>query len=321
MNHGQTGRPGPVVVGGAINTDLVARTAHYPRQGETVTGSSFAVFGGGKGGNQAVAAARSGAAVAIVGGVGDDAFGSARLADLTADGIDISAVQTIAGASSGVALIAVDHGGDNRILYVPGATLLVDAEDAVAALGDDRIGVLLLTLELERPMIEALIRRARSDGALVVLNATPEPRRAGELLGLIDVLIVNEGEALALALSGDDESGTDHVDWPVIAESLRDRGVEAVLITLGGDGALWVDGEGASMVSAPAVTVVDTTGAGDSLCGAFAAAVALGESRLDAVRLGVAAGSLACTVAGAQPSVPTRAAVDRLLTHPHQATP
>ena len=308
----QSGRPGRVVVGGAINTDLVARTPHYPRQGETVTGSNFAMFGGGKGGNQAVAVARSGAAVTIVGGVGDDDFGSARLGDLVADGIDTSVVQTVAGASSGVALIAVEDTGDNRILYVPGATLVVDAGRAVMALGNAPIAVLLLTLELERPVIEALIARARRDEALVVLNATPEPRRASELLELVDVLVVNEGEALAL--SGGD--GIPAVDWPRIAGSLRERGAGAVLITLGGDGALLVDGNGAAMVPAPVVPVVDTTGAGDSLCGAFAAALALGESRLDAVRLGVAAGSLACTVAGAQPSVPTREAIDRLLARP-----
>ena len=306
------------MVGGAINTDLVARTPQYPRQGETVTGSSFAMFGGGKGGNQAVAAARSGASVGIVGGVGDDAFGSARLADLVADGIDTSAVQAVAGASSGVALIAVEGAGDNRILYVPGATLLIDAATVLDDLGDATIAVLLLTLELARPVIEALIGRARSDAALVILNATPEPSRACDLLGLVDVLIVNEGEALAM--SGDDGNGTDATDWAMIANDLRDRGAGAVLITLGGDGALWVDGDGASMVSAPAVTVVDTTGAGDSLCGAFAAAIALGESRPDAVRLGVAAGSLACTVAGAQPSVPTRAAIDQLLTGADRAT-
>jgi len=306
---------GRVVVGGAINTDLVGRTARYPRQGETVTGTGFAMFGGGKGGNQAVAAARSGATVSIVGGLGDDAFGDARLADLIADGIDTSVVQRIPGATSGVALIEVEDGGDNRILYVPGATLLVDPERAVAALGPEPIVVLLLTLELEPAVIDALIDRARSDGGSVVLNATPEPERAAGLLGRADVLIVNETEAIAL--TGDDRIGdADIPDWATIAETLRHRGATAVLITLGGHGALWMDADGATMVPAQAVEVVDTTGAGDSLCGAFAAAIALGEPWPDAVRLGVAAGSLACTVAGAQPSIPTTAAIDRSLSRP-----
>lgn len=306
---------GRVVVGGAINTDLVGRTARYPRQGETVTGTSFAMFGGGKGGNQAVAAVRSGANVSIVGGVGDDAFGYDRLADLVGDGIDTTAVQRIAGVSSGVALIEVEDGGDNRILYVPGATLVVEPGWAVAALGPEPIAVLLLTLELGPLVIDALLDRARRDGATVVLNATPEPKRAVVLLGQIGVLIVNESEALALA--GDDgiENTAVH-DWAAIAGTLRDRGATAVLITLGGQGALWVDAHGATSVPAPPVEVVDTTGAGDSLCGAFAAAIALGEPWAQAVRLGVAAGSLACTVAGAQPSVPTRAAIDRLLSRP-----
>ena len=302
-------RPGRVVVGGAINTDLVATTPRYPDTGETVTGTSFAMFGGGKGGNQAVAAARSGAAVAIVGGVGDDAFGAARLADLAADGIDTSAVQRVAGVSSGVALIEVEAGGDNRILYVPGATLGVDAGRAVADLGEATIAVLLLTLELERAVIDRLIARAREDGALVVVNATPEPERAAQLLDHIDVLIVNETEALAL--SG--PSGSEHVDWPERAARLRGRGVGAVLITLGGDGALWLDDDGLLRVAAPPVRVVDTTGAGDTVCGAFVAAVARGERARDAVRIGVTAGSLACTVAGAQPSIPMRAAIDRML--------
>ena len=310
---------GRVVVGGAINTDLVGRTARSPRQGETVTGTSFAMFGGGKGGNQAVAAARLGATVSIVGGVGDDAFGDDRLADLVADGIDTSAVERIAGVSSGVALIEVEDGGDNRILYVPGATLLVDPERAVAAVGAEPIAVLLLTLELEPAVIDALISRARTNGAPVIINATPEPKRAARLFGQVDVLVVNETEALALA--GDVYFGDSPVpDWTAIANMLRDRGAQGVLITLGGEGALWVDGAGATMVPAPAVEVVDTTGAGDSLCGAFAAALALGETWSDAVRLGVAAGSLACTVAGAQPSVPTRAEIDWLLTQTGVAT-
>lgn len=304
-----TVRRGRVVVGGAINTDLVATTDRYPNTGETVTGTGFAMFGGGKGGNQAVAAARSGAAVAIVGGVGEDGFGAARLADLHADGIDTSAVQRHVGVSSGVALIEVEAGGDNRILYVPGATLHVDADRAVTGLGDDPIAVLLLTLELERPVINRLIARARIDEAFVVVNATPEPERAADLLDRIDVLIVNETEAIALSGRTDGPSG----DWPDLAASLREQGVGSVLITLGGEGALWLDDDGPITVAAPSVKVVDTTGAGDTVCGAFVAALARGDRVREAVRIGVTAGSLACTVAGAQPSIPTRAEVGRML--------
>jgi ribokinase len=154
-----------VVVGGAINTDLVARTPRYPEQGETITGSGFAVYGGGKGANQAVAAARSGGHVSIVGGVGDDAFGRDRVADLNAEGIDTGAVVVSPDHPSGVAMIAVEPGGDNRIIYVPGATLAVRPETAMAALGDEPIGVLLLTLELDDAVIDALIQRARRDGS------------------------------------------------------------------------------------------------------------------------------------------------------------
>ncbi len=299
---------GRVVVGGAINTDLVGWTDRYPQRGETVTGTGFAVFGGGKGGNQAVAAARSDAKVAIIGGVGEDAFGRERLADLVAEGIATSGVQRFRHASSGVALIAIED-GDNRILYVPGATLLVDADHAVGALGDEPISVLLVTLELERPVLDGLIARTRRDGGIVVLNATPEPERAASLLPAVDILIVNEGEALALL----GREPADQEDWPAVAAGLRKRGASAVLVTLGANGALWVDEAGSQSFPAPAVDVVDTTGAGDSLCGAVAAAVARGSPATEAVRLGVAAGSLACAVAGAQPSIPTLAAIEQLL--------
>lgn len=309
MSEGSVSRARRVVVGGAINTDLVAGTTRYPQRGETVTGTSFAMFGGGKGGNQAVAAARSGATVAIVGGVGEDAFGRDRLADLDAEGIETAGIQHVSGASSGVALIAVE-GGDNRILYVPGATLLVEPEQAVSSLGEGPVGVLLITLELQRPVLDRLIARTRRDGGIVVLNATPEPERAATMLREVDVLIVNESEAVALL----DAPPIDPEDWLAIASRLRTQGAAAVLVTLGSKGALWVDGTGSRIVSAPAVDVVDTTGAGDSLCGAFAAVVARGGEYTEAVRFGVAAGSLACTIAGAQPSIPTRAAVEQVLT-------
>lgn len=302
-------RTGRIVVAGAINTDLVATTGRYPERGETVTGDRFRMFGGGKGANQAVAAARSGAMVAVVGAVGDDAFGRERLAGLTADGIETDAVQVVTGESSGVALIAVEAGGDNRILYVPGASARVDPVAAVAALGDGPIAALLLTLELAEPVIRGLIARSRRDGAIVVLNATPEPRRAAALLPDVDVLIVNEGEALALADHGAPAAG--EVDWAAVAAALHARGAAAVLITLGSAGARWFDGGGRGQaVAAPPVEVVDTTGAGDTLCGAFTAALVGGLSPLDAVRHGVVAGSLACTGAGAQPSIPTAAAIE-----------
>ena len=312
--RGPSGRR--VVVGGAINTDLVGWTARSPRPGETVTGTGFAIFGGGKGANQAVAAARSAATVTIVGAVGDDTFGRDRLADLTAEGIATGAVQRFPDAASGVALITVE-GGDNRILYVPGATLSVDASRAIAAVGDDPVGVLLVTLELERPVLDSLIARTRWDGGLVLLNATPEPERAAALLAAVDILIVNEREALALV--DREPSNPDPAimeDWSAVAAALRDQGATAVLITLGSSGALWLDADGSRTVPALAVNVVDTTGAGDTLCGALAAAVARGVPAFDAVRIGVVAGSLACTVAGAQPSIPTLAAIERSLSGP-----
>ncbi|HEV2527999.1 MAG TPA: ribokinase [Thermomicrobiales bacterium] len=295
-------RTGRVVVGGAINTDLVATTGRAPGRGETVTGTGFAIYGGGKGANQAVAAARSGADVVIIGGVGDDAFGRDRLAELEADGIATNAVSRVGSHASGVALITVEQDGDNRILYVPGATLAVDADHAIAVLDSQPVAVLLLTLELAPEVIDRLIARARDDGATIILNATPEPEGASRLLGQVDVLVVNETEALALArLDGNRETTP---DWEQIGLDLVAQGPGAVVLTLGGAGAMVVTVERVSRIPAIVVDVVDTTGAGDTLCGALAAALARGLSLEDAVRHGVVAGSLACTVAGAQPSIP-----------------
>ncbi len=301
---------GRVLVGGAINTDLVATTPRAPDRGETVSGTGFAIYGGGKGANQAVAVARSGAQVAIVGGVGDDTFGRDRLADLNAERIGTGTVQTVVGQPSGVALITIERGGDNRIVYVPGATLALDPELVASGIGEEPIAVLLLTLELAPEVVDQLVERARRDGATVILNATPEPEGAARLLDRIDVLVVNESEALALR--GDDLAAGDD-EWERIGRDLVAQGPTAVVLTIGADGAVLVTREQASRIPAIPVDVVDTTGAGDTLCGALSASLARGQSLEEAVRHGVVAGSLACTRHGAQPSIPTLAQIQRLI--------
>jgi ribokinase len=246
-----------------------------------------------------VAAARSGAAAAILGAVGSDDFGRSRLADLERDGVDVADVAVAAGEPSGVALIAVEEGGQNRILYVPGATLTVTPEQAEAAVRRVEPRVVLLTLELPAVSRERLVAAAREIGATVVLNATPEPEEGRRLAAAADVLVVNEPEALALLATPDGAADPERMAGGLLA-----LGPRCVVITLGGDGALVQDGERVERFPAPRVEVVDTTGAGDAFCGAMAARLAAGYGRFEAAWYGVVAGSLAVTRAGAQPSMP-----------------
>ena len=298
---------GGVLVAGAINTDLVARVKRAPAAGETITGQSFQIFGGGKGANQALACARSGAATVMLGAVGNDEFGQQRLDNLRADGIDVERVARSSSAASGVALIVVEASGENRIAYVPGATATVSADDAHAAFRHGQPRIVLSTIELPGPALGALFREAHAMGTRVIVNATPEPASGRELLPLADILIVNETEALEL-LSADQTSS-----WADVSDRLRGLGPSTVIVTLGGEGALAnVDGTVITM-SAPNANVVDTTGAGDAFCGAFAARLAEGTTIDEAVRAGIAAGSLAVTVEGAQRSMPSRDAVDHQL--------
>jgi ribokinase len=296
-----------VVVAGAVNTDLVARLPRAPEAGETVTGSEFSIFGGGKGANQTLASVRSGASTAMLGAVGEDDFGRQRLADLIAEGVDISAVLVRPNVASGVALITVEEAtGQNRISYVPGATLTIFPAEASDALERLRPRYLLSTLELPPDSIEAAIFTARKHGATVLLNATPEPVVASRFLEMIDVLIVNEVEASALL--GD----TQH-DWLAAAEALRATGPDWVIVTLGADGAVASFAGEHISIPTPDVTVRDSTGAGDALCGAFVAALAAGLAPVEALKRGVVAGSAACTLEGAQRSMPTTAQIDDLI--------
>ena len=297
-----------VLVAGAINTDLVARVPHAPEAGETVTGSTFNIFGGGKGANQTLASARSRAATAILGSLGRDDFGEQRMTDLRTEGVDTSAVMVRDDAPSGVTLITVEETtGQNRIAYVPGATLTVTPDEARAAVEHLSPRCLLTTLELPPDSIAAAIAAVREHHGIVLLNATPEPEGASRFLGDIDCLIVNEPEATAL-LQRDAPA-----DWFAAAEMLRERGPRWVIVTIGVEGAVASFEGDRVAIPAPPVTVKDTTGAGDALCGAFAAALARGVSPEEALRRGVAAGSAACTIDGAQRSMPTTEQIDALL--------
>lgn len=293
-----------VLVGGAINTDLVATVTRAPEAGETVTGSGFAEFGGGKGANQAVAAARSGASVALIGAVGEDEFGKARRVDLVQNEIDLTYVHTTSDASSGVALITVEDGGENRIAYIPGAVVTVTPETAKAAVQDIGPRVVLAPNELPHETLLELFATAMDLQITVMFNAAPDPERARGLLPLVDILIVNEGEAAAIVgLTGE-------VTIHALVEALSALPTRQIALTVGAEGVIGIDNGAPFVVRGVKVEVVDTTGAGDTFCGALAAWLAEGASFRQAVERAVLASALSVTKAGAQSSIPIRAEVD-----------
>lgn len=305
MNHVLHAATRIVVVGG-VNTDLTARVARFPRPGETLPGHDLAIVGGGKGANSAVAAARMGGRVALVARIGDDPFGPPRRAELAAEGLDLAGLATAPGTATGVALIAVDAGGQNTIVVVPGANAaLRPRELAGVAL---EAGDLLLT-QLESPLetVGAALRLGAKRGATTLLNYAPYRAEAHALLPLADIIVVNEHEAAGLLGVPSLPAAAAHD----AAVALVARGPRAAVVTLGPGGVVAANASGARSIPAPSVTVRDTTAAGDAFTGALAAGLAAGTEFFAAVSLAVLAGALTVTKAGAQPSLPTRAEVER----------
>ena len=296
-----------ITVFGSINIDLVTSVERIAAPGETVLGPSYAVIPGGKGANQALAARRAGAEVALVGATGRDGFAGPALALLRDAGVVLDDVAEV-DAPTGAAFIAVDAGGQNAITVAAGANAETRASQVRTATLRPG-GLLLLQREVPDREGAAAARLARSAGVRTVLNLAPSGLVSNAYLSSIDVMVVNEHEAadLAAALG----LGPDH---GVLAQHLRQAfGVAATVVTLGSEGVIgWVDGE-AHRVPCPKVAVVDTTAAGDSFVGAFAAALDAGLSFIEALRRGTAAGSLACTRAGAQTSIPLKAEIEALL--------
>jgi ribokinase len=286
-----------VVVFGSINLDLIARAPRIAVPGETLTGTAFTTAPGGKGANQALAARRAGAQVALIGVVGRDAFAATALANLEREGVDLGGV-TAADVPTGVALVTVDDRGENAITVVPGANALACARsvpDALLAPGT----TVLMQLEVPLTEVEALARRAHVRGARVVLNAAPAATLSAALLAHVSLLIVNEHEAEHLARA-----------WslpPALASLgpvLHARAGCDVVVTLGARGALLHGAGGSSQHAPQSIDVVDTTGAGDALAGALVAALDRGASGERALHEGVVAGALACTRHGAQAAMP-----------------
>jgi ribokinase len=302
-----------ICVVGSLNMDLVVQTPALPAPGQTVLGGPFATFPGGKGANQAVAAARAGGAVSMVGAVGDDSYGAPLRAGLERDGVDMKGVLERAGSASGVALIAVAPDGQNTIIVAPGANGSLSADDidqakAVIAGAD----ALLAQLEVPLPAIVRAAEHARAANTLVILNPAPAQPLPTDVLSSADFVVPNETEAEVL-------TGIKPVDWESAEEAAKRlvvAGAKSVVITLGSRGALlWHNGEAQRQTAFP-VQAVDATAAGDAFLGAFAVALAQGLPAREAVRWGSAAGALAATVVGAQPSLPHKDVIEALVRQP-----
>ena len=283
-----------IVVFGSLNMDLLVRVEHAPRAGETLRGLGFLTNPGGKGANQAVACARQGASVAMVGCVGNDGFGEALRQALASDGIDVANVHAVEG-STGVAVVMVDAQGENRITLVPGANDLLKA-DAQALSGQ------FLLLQCEVPMAEVVLaaKTMHSQGATVVMNPAPVCQLPDELWSLDDMLVMNEIEAAELA----GVPVSDPASAAVAASSLRQRGPSTAIVTLGSQGVVLADDGGCRHFPARVVQVVDTTAAGDTVIGAMCAARAAGQAMEAAVMRGIQAATICVTRAGAQASIP-----------------
>lgn len=302
--------PASLMVLGGINMDLIVRASRLPKPGETITGHSFHTAPGGKGANQAVAAARLGATVSLLGRVGRDAHGEALLATLAHDHVHTQGVRVDSEAATGVALIALDDGGQNSIIVAPGANMRVTPDDVSAAQTHLQSAAALL-LQLEVPMDANLraLALARAARVPIIMNLAPARKLSHDVLAQLDYLVVNETEAAWLT----DLDVNDGEHARMAAQMLRQMGCRSAIVTLGERGAWLCHADGETYAPAFAVNVVDTTAAGDAFVAGFAVALTQGQALADALRFANAVGALTVTQLGAQPSLPTLADVQRLL--------
>lgn len=300
-----------LIVFGSINMDLVVKTPRLPSPGETLQGNHFFTAPGGKGANQAVAAARLGALTYLVGRVGEDSFGQELLTHLNEMGVQTEGIKVDSKTSSGVAMIAVDQNSENTIIIIPGANGRVNSQD-VDKLSDLFSHATALLLQLEVPLSTILLvaQKAKQAGVKVILDPAPAPESLpDELYSLIDIITPNETEAKQL--TGFDVS--EERNWVKAADFLLNRGVKTVVLKLGARGVFCVNKAGQFRVEAFPVEAVDTVAAGDAFNGAMAAAFEQGLSLKEAVVWGSAAGALATTKLGAQPSLPDRETFEAFL--------
>lgn len=298
-----------ITVFGSINLDISVAAPRLPAPGETVLGGEALLSPGGKGANQAHAAQRAGAQVNFYGAVGNDSFAAPALHCMKAAGVDTSGVDILEALPTGLALIVLDRQGENSIVVAPGANLAARAQQVPdRVLRDSK--VLLLQLETEVETTMDLAARARKLGCTVILNASPLDQADKIDPKAIDILIVNHDELIQLSR----RAGIQGAAPERLARTLAILHAIQVVVTLGEHGALLAHADG-SIVSAPSmpVSVVDTTGAGDTFAGVFAAAVAGGTTRLSALEFAIAAAGLACTRRGAQAAQPMLAEIEQAL--------
>ncbi len=292
---------------GSLNVDLAIPVAKLPAPGETVLGPDYSTVPGGKGANQALAAARAGAKVYMAGRVGRDGMAEIALAELRKAGVDLAHVETD-DHPTGIAAICIDRSGQNMIIVAAGANMsAIERQVPDALIGPGTI--VMLQMEVWPAQNWALVARAAARGAKVLLNAAPAGPIPGIALAALDWLIVNEHEAVAVAAS----LGLGALEPKTAARAISRAADIAVIVTLGGEGAIAFSPEGDHVIGALPITPVDTVAAGDAFVGAFAAAVDGGADLPAALRYGSVAGGLACLVRGAQSSLPTRQLIEARL--------
>jgi ribokinase len=300
-----------ITVFGSINVDLTFPVRHLPRPGETVLTPSCSQAIGGKGANQAVAAARDGAVVNFIGCVGSDTFGENARQSLAAEAMDVSGLATVSGAT-GLACIWVDNRGHNMIAVASGANAALRA-DQLDATKLEPGAIVVLQMEVPAPEVETVIGRARRAGATVLLNMAPALPLPLVALRNVDVLVLNEHEAAALCADLRPDRASVGTSPEGQLNMLAGLISASVIITLGSDGAVASHAGTLFRVGALPITAVDTTAAGDCFVGVLAASLGRRASLPDAMRRAAVAASLACTSIGAQPSLPTRAQIDAAL--------
>ncbi len=297
-----------ILVIGSMNADLVVRAPRFPGPGETISGEDLQIIPGGKGANQAVAAARQGASVSMIGRVGNDSFGPLLISHLKRNNVDTSHVQADTGSATGTAIIVVDANAQNSIVLSPGGNGRVSPAD-MENVSFSNHKLLLLQLEIPLETVFSATRHAKESGLRVLLNPAPARPLPEELISLPDFILPNETELSLLT----NQAVTDVSSAEKAAKSLLERGAQNVIVTLGANGALMVSHGTTKHVPAFKVNVVDTTAAGDAFIGGFSSALLRNESLEGAVRYGCVCGALAATKFGAQPSLPTREEVERFM--------
>ena len=299
-----------IVIVGSINIDLVIRCAHLPAPGETIIAGGSAEIPGGEGANQAVAAARAGGLVTMIGRVGDDAFADRLVENLNREKVDTSHVLTTSACPSGIAIVAVEESGENAIMVVPGSNGNVSPQD-VASRADviQSADILLLQLEIPIETVTASIAIAQQAGVPVILDPAPMPADFPIDLLRVDVVCPNQSEAAAI-VGGRIET---IADAKAAIGKLHARGAKHAIITMASRGAIVSDGQSIQHIQPFPITAVDTTAAGDAFAGALAVRLAEGASLIEAATFASAAGAVAATRDGAQPGMPTRSEIEKLI--------